>query len=69
MLCWCNSFATGAMQALKSIGPRTDPCGTPVVMLLTSDKLLFTRTTFVKGRKSYYFCREKVQGSGESGLK
>ena len=48
ILCWCNSFAKGAMYALKSIGPKTDPCGTPVLMLLISDMALFTHTAFVR---------------------
>ena len=43
----CNSFANGATYALNSIGPRTDPWGTPVVMVFSCETLLFTHTTFV----------------------
>ena len=46
MLCRCNRLVKEAMYALKSLGLKTDPCGIPVVMLVTSDTLLFMRTTF-----------------------
>ena len=36
------------MYALNSSGPRTDHCGTPVVMVSTSDTLLFMRMPLFK---------------------
>ena len=48
MLCFCKSVVGGATYALNSSGPRTVPCGTPVVMASTSDTPLFTRTTHVR---------------------
>ncbi|KAK2172199.1 hypothetical protein NP493_985g00040 [Ridgeia piscesae] len=51
MLCFCKSVVSGAMYALNSSGPRTVPCGTPVVMMSDSDTPLFTRTTYVRSHK------------------
>ena len=48
MLCFCKCVVSGAMYALNSSDPRTVPCGTPVVMVSTSDTPLFTRTTHVR---------------------
>ena len=45
MLLCCNSYANGATYALDSIGHRTDPWGTPVVMVFSCETILFTRTT------------------------
>ena len=34
---FCKSVVSGAVYASNSSGPRTVPCGTPVVMMFTSD--------------------------------
>ena len=36
ILWFCKSVVSGAMYALNSSGPRTVPCGTPVVMMFAS---------------------------------
>ena len=48
MSCFSRSVVSGAMYALNSSGPMTVPCGTPVVMVSTSDTPLFTCTTHVR---------------------
>ena len=51
ILCFYKGVVSGAMYALNSSGPRTVPCGTPVVMMFASDTPRFTRTTYVRSHK------------------
>ena len=51
MLRFCKSVVSGATYALNSSGPRTAPCGTPVIMVSTSDMTIFTRTTHIRSHR------------------